>query len=195
VLEGMDALDADIVKAAMKDASAGVRENAAILSERFPAYLSQLEEMVNDSDIRVAYQATLSLGQFKDNSIASALAKSLELHGTSSWFRNAVLSSEVGSGTAFLKTLENTGFFETYANVIGNRNDKAQIAGLLNALSQPSIANATGVQAAGIKGLVKGLERVKELDASVKEKLKTISSEAGSDANKAIKDLKELYAK
>jgi putative membrane-bound dehydrogenase-like protein len=205
VLEGMDALDANIVKAAMEDSSPGVRENAAILSERFPACLSQLEKMVNDSAIRVAYQATLSLGQFKDNSVAPALAKSLELHGTSSWFRNAVLSSEVGSGTAFLKTLENsgffkdilswkTGFFETYANVIGNRNDKGQITGLLDALSQPSIANAKGVQAAGIKGLVKGLERVKDLDASIKEKLKTISSEAGSDANKAIKDLKELYA-
>jgi len=206
VLEGMDALDADIVKAAMKDPSPGVRENAAILSERFPACLSQLEEMVKDSDIRVAYQATLSLGQFKDNSIAPALEKSLELHGTSSWFRNAVLSSEVGSGTAFSKTLESTGFFkdisswktgffETYANVIGNRNDKGQITGLLNALSQPSIVNAAGMQAAGIKGLIKGLERIKDLDASLKEKLKPISSEAGSDVNKAVKDLKELFAK
>jgi hypothetical protein len=99
--------------------------------------------------------------------------------------------------TGFLKDISSwkTGFIETYANVIGNRNDKGQITGLLDALSQPSIANAKGVQAAGIKGLVKGLERVKDLDASIKEKLKTISSEAGSDANKAIKDLKELYAK
>jgi hypothetical protein len=112
----------------------------------------------------------------------------------------------VGSGPAFLKTLENTGFLkdisswktgfiETYANVIGNRNDKGQIAGLLNALSQPSVANAASVQAAGIKGLIKGLERVKNIDASLKEKLKAISSEAGSDVNKAIKDLKESFAK
>jgi len=43
--------------------------------------------------------------------------------------------------------------------------------------------------------LIKGLERVKNIDASLKEKLKAISSEAGSDVNKAIKDLKESFAK
>ncbi|MCO5235844.1 MAG: dehydrogenase [Chitinophagaceae bacterium] len=206
VLEGMDTLDANIVKAAMKDSSPGVRENAAILSERFPACLSQLEEMISDSAIRVAYQATLSLGQFKDNTVAPALAKSLEIHGQNFWFRNAVLSSEAGSGIGLITALQKTSFFkdtafwksnffETLANVIGNRNDKTQIGSLLNNLSQPFIVNAAGMQATGIKGLIKGTERIKDLDASLKEKLKTISSEAGSNAGKAIQDLKALYAK
>lgn len=206
VLEGMNALDAGIVNTAMKDPSSGVRENAAILSERFPGCLSQLEEMVKDSVIRVAYQATLSLGQFKEKTVIPALAKALELHGQSSWFRTAVLSSEAGSGIDLLKTLEKNSFFkdaspwksdffDTYSNVIGARNDKGQIVSLLGSLSQPSIANTAGLQAAGIKGLIKGLERSEGLDASLKEKLKAISSEAGSNNTKVIQDLKELYSK
>ena len=206
VLEGMDALDAATVKRAMKDPSPGVRENAAILSERFPGCLSQLEEMVNDSAIRVALQATLSLGQFKDNTVIPALAKALELHGQSSWFRTAVLSSDAGSGIDLLKTLEKNSFFkdvspwkltffETFSNVIGARNDKGQIVSLLGNLTQSSVANTTGWQAVSIKGLIKGLEKPEGLDVSLKEKLKSISSEAGSNTAKAIQDLKGLYAK
>ncbi len=206
VLEGMDALDTATLNTAMKDTSPGVRENAAILSERFPSCLSQLREMINDSSIRVAFQATLSLGQFKENTVIPALAKALELHGQSSWFRTAVLSSETGSGIDLLKTLEKNSFFkdasswklkffETFSNVIGARNDKSQVAGLLSILAQPSLSNTAGWQSASIKGLVKGLEKSKGLEGAAKEKLKTISSEAGNNASKAIQDLKEIYAK
>jgi putative membrane-bound dehydrogenase-like protein len=206
VLEGMDALDAATVKAAMKDPSEGVRENAAILSERFPACLSQLEEMINDSSIRVAFEATLSLGEFKDNTVIPALAKVLELHGESSWFRTAVLSSEAGSSIDLLKTLEKNSFFkdaspgkltffEAYSTVIGVRNEKGQIVSLLGNLSQPFIANQAVWQEAGVKGLIKGLEQPEGLDASLKDKLESISAAAKSNIPKAIQDLKQLYAK
>ncbi|MEO9004547.1 MAG: PVC-type heme-binding CxxCH protein [Ginsengibacter sp.] len=202
VLEGMDALDAATVKTAMKDPSPGVRENATILSERFPVCLSQLEEMVNDSDIKVAFQATLSLGQFNDNTVISALAKSLELHGQSSWFRIAVLSSEAGSGIDLLKALEKNLFFnetsawklaflETFSNIIGARNDKSQIVSLLDNLNKSSIANTAGLQAASIKGLIKGLEESDGLNASLKTKLKAIGTEADDNFSKAIQDLKQ----
>lgn len=206
VLEGMNALDATIVKAAMKDASPGVRENAAILSERFPDCLPQLEAMVNDPNIRVAYQAILSLGQFKDKAIIPALVKSLERHGQSSWFRTAVLSSETGSGIELLKALEKQSFFsdqaswkpaflETYSNVIGARNDKGQVISLLGILSEPSVTNAAGLQAAGLKGLINGLERREGVDTSTKEKLKNIFSDVDNHAAKVILDLKALYIK
>jgi putative membrane-bound dehydrogenase-like protein len=203
VLEGMDALDAAVVKAAMRDPSDGVRENAAILSERFPACLPQLEAMVNDTAIRVAYQATLSLGQFKDKTVIPTFAKVLELHGKTSWFRNAVLSSEGGSGIDLLKALEKNLFFKepkpwkltflkTYANVIGARNDTAQILSLLNNLSQPFIANTANLQVACIKGLIKGLDGTENLDASLEKKLKAISTESDGDISKAILDLKKI---
>lgn len=206
VLEGMDALDAATVKVAMKDPSSGVRENAAILSERFPSCLSELQEMVNDSSIRVAFQATLSLGEFKDNKVITSLAKALQLHGECSWFITAVLSSEAGSSIELLKMLVKNSFFkdpkswkfiffETYSTVIGARNNKSQIVSLLDSLSQPSIANTDGLLEASVKGLIKGLEMPEGLDASLKEKLKDISSAVGSNATKALQNLKQLYSK
>ena len=201
----MDALDAATVKTAMKDPSPGVRENAAKLSERFPDCLPQLQEMVNDPSIRVAFQATLSLGQFKEPSVIPALVKALELHGQNSWFRTAVLSSEAGSCIDLLKTLEKNSFFkdapswkleflETASHIIGARNVKSQVSDVLRLLGQPSLSHTTDWQSASIKGLLKGLEKSEGLEASLKEKLKIISSEAKNNAPKAIKDLKEWYA-
>ena len=205
VLEGMDALDAPTVKIAMKDPAPGVRENAAILAERFPDCLPQLEEMINDASTRVAFQATLSLGQFNDNTVIPALAKALALHGESAWFRTAVLSTEAGSGIDLLQTLGEHSFFqdaaswklkffETCSHIIGARNDKGQVFDLLSILTQPSISNTPKFQSAGIGGLIKGLEKAEGSEDALKEKLKTIGSEAESNSVKAIQDLKKMYA-
>lgn len=206
VLEGMNALDAEIVKSAMKDSSPGVRENAVILSERFPGCLSQLEEMINDSSITVAFQAALSLGEFKDKTVAPALAKVVGQRGQSSWFRTAVLSSEAGSSIDLLKALDQKSsffdavaswklaFLENFSNVIGGRNQKEQIVALLEILSEPSISKTTGWQSACVKGLIDGLEKIEDLDPSLKEKLKSIGAESGSDIKKAMQDFKRLYS-
>ena len=205
VLEGMNALDAEIVKKAMKDSSPGVRENAAILSERFPACLSQLEEMINDSSIRVAFQAALSLGEFKDKTVVPAMAKVIEQQGQSAWFRTAVLSSEAGSSIDLLKELDKKGsffdvvapwkvtFLENFSTVIGGRNQKEQIVALLEMVSGPSLSKNNDWKPACVKGLIKGQEKAEGVDAALKEKLKSIGAESGNDLNKAIEDLKQLY--
>jgi hypothetical protein len=201
VLEALNALESGIVKVAMKDASPGVRENAAILSERFTDCLPQLLEMVNDSSNRVAFQATLSLGQFKNVSIVPVFVKVLEQRGESPWFRSAVLSAELGSGLELLKALDNksflkedvswkSSFIEDLTNVIGARNNKDEVKDLLNFLQKS--ANAS-LQKAGSKGLAKGLERREGTTAADKEKLKLIESESEKDAPKAIEEIKQLY--
>ena len=116
------------------------------------------------------------------------------------------MSSEAGSGIDLLKILERNSFFkdasswklnfiETGSNVIGARNDKNQVSGLLSLLAQSSLSNTAGLQSASIKGLVEGIEKSAGLENSLKEKLKSISSEAEGNAPKAIQDLIELYAK
>lgn len=207
VLEGMNALDAEIVKRAMKDSSPGVRENAAILSERFPGCLSHLEKMINDSSIRVAFQAALSLGEFKDKTVVPAMAKVVEQQGQSAWFRIAVLSSEAGSSIELLKQLVEKGsffevvatwkltFLENFSNVIGGRNQKAQILALLETISGPSKSKTADWQSACVKGLINGQEKTEGSDPLLKEKLKSIGAESGTDIKKAIQDLKQLYAK
>ncbi|MGV8879977.1 MAG: PVC-type heme-binding CxxCH protein [Sphingobacteriaceae bacterium] len=206
VLEGLEALDANIVKAAMKDPSSGLRENAAILSERFPNCLPQLKELTSDSTIRVAFQATLSLGQFKDKSILPVLSKVVEQKGQSTWFRTAVLSSEAGSGIDMVNMLEKGSFFkeetdwkliffEMLANVIGERNQRNQITGLIDFLSKSPKASADTWRLAGVKGLVKGMETAKGTAESLKEKLATIGLGADQNSRKALEDLKKLYLK
>jgi putative membrane-bound dehydrogenase-like protein len=205
VLEGMNALNSEIVEKAMTDLSPGIRENAAILSERFPSCLPRLKEMINDSSIRVAFQAVLSLGQFTDKTVVTALTKVVEQRGQSAWFRTAVLSSETGSSIVLLNELDKKNsffsavtpwkstFLENLSYVIGHRNQKEQINALLKTISKPSLSVTTDWGLACVKGLIKGQEKVEGLDDALKEKLKSIESASKSNIKKAIGDLKQLY--
>ena len=205
VLEGMGALDAGIVKEALMDPAPGVRENAAILAEKFPACLSQLQQLVEDNSIRVAYQATLSLGEFKDKGIIPWLAKSVVLHGKSKWFRAAVLSSDAGSSIELLDALSNsnfadkaadwkTDFYKELAETIGARNQKAQVAALLQQSGQNTITKLPNAQAAIVKGLSAGLQNAKGTSDEAKEKLKAIGTATDNDAAKSLDDLKKVYS-
>lgn len=205
VLEGVDALDAGIVKEALMDPAPGVRENAAILAEKFPACLSQLQQLVEDNSIRVAYQATFSLGEFNDKGIIPWLAKSVVLHGKSKWFRAAVLSSDAGSSMELLDALSNsnfadkaadwkTDFYKELAETIGAGNQKAQVTALLQQSGQNAITKLPNAQAAIVKGLSAGLQNAKGTSDEVKERLKTIGTEADNDAAKSLDDLKKLYS-
>jgi putative membrane-bound dehydrogenase-like protein len=199
VLEGLNALDAEIVKKAMKDPEPGVRENAAILAERFPACLTQLKEMTKDSSVMVAFQATLSLGEFKDKSVTPALANVLKQRGEGTWFRTAVLTSEAGSSIELLKELNKDGsffnasapwktsFLENFANIIGERNQKEQITALLD------VAKPGEWQSVAVNGLIKGQKKAKGVDEDQLKQLKSIADESGSNITKAIQDLKQLY--
>jgi len=204
VLEGLNALDAEIVQQAMKDPSEGVRENAAMLSERFPACLPQLEQMINDPSIRVAFQASLSLGEFNDKTVISTFSKVLEKFGQSSWFRTAVLSSKAGSSIDMLNRLTATrlfdvmvpwklAFLQEFSQIIGAGNDKAQVTSSLRLLSKSYINNPEIWQAAFVKGLAKGVTNSKEVNPSIKDSLKTIVAQLNNNIKKAMQDLKLLY--
>lgn len=205
VLEGMDALDAATVKAALKDPAAGVRENAAILAERFPACLNDLEQLTGDSSLRVSYQATLSLGESKDKNIVPWLAKTILAHGQSKWFRAAVLSSELGSSVDLLDALAKSGFadkeedwkkdfYKELAETIGARNQKSQVKDLLQRASQAAVTKIPGAQAALIKGISAGLQNAEGVADGAKEKLKAIGADADKDAAKTLGDLNALYS-
>lgn len=105
VLEGADALNAADVMKALKDKDPGIRENAAVLAERFPECMPLLFQCMKDPSVRVALQATLSAGDGNGQTLTTALADVLVRHGASPWFRTAVLSSTAGSSAALLKEL------------------------------------------------------------------------------------------
>ncbi|MGV3586972.1 MAG: PVC-type heme-binding CxxCH protein [Adhaeribacter sp.] len=205
VLEGLKALDAVIIKQALQDSAPGVRENVIILAEQFPETYPLVLEKINDPTARVAFQATLSLPEFKANKETTpALAKIIEQHGADQWFRMAVLSSDVGSSPEILQLLsQNKNFFQNsepwkaaflgdLSNIIGARNQKEQISALLEQLLQPN-AMADSLKTAAVMGLTKGLNRDTTADPKLKETLAEIKTSSSEDVMSTIQLLKKLY--
>src|SRR5699024_4541521 len=75
------------------------------IAEKYPECLSQLEKLIDDTSARVAFQATLSLGEFSGKNIINDMVKVLQKYGTNSWFRTGVLSSKAGSSIDLLKKI------------------------------------------------------------------------------------------
>jgi hypothetical protein len=202
VLEGLNALDAAVVKKALQDAEPGLRENAVMLAERFPECLPQVIQMTNDPANRVAFQAALSLGEFNGATVAPALAKVVARYGQDSWFRTAVLSSNAGSSAELLKALlqqdsftqkeepwKHT-FLEDLSAIVAARNRKEEVSTYLETSSQPALEKGTW-QTALVKGLKKGLNKAE--NAQLKEVAGSLKTDSAADIKAALLKLKTLY--
>ncbi|MEX1136736.1 MAG: PVC-type heme-binding CxxCH protein [Balneolales bacterium] len=206
VLEGLNSLDADIVRQAMQDPHPGVREHGMILAEQFNECLPQLIKGVDDPSGQVAFQAALSLGEFSGSQVVSALAHAINLHGQDPWFRTAVLSSEAGSSIELIETLLNDGsfagevapwkqtFIEDISYAVGSRNVESEIISLLNALSRSQAETETQWQIAGSLGLAEGLRKQEELSPGLEEILQGLEAGSGSVIEEAIGDLMQFYS-
>ena len=152
VLESLDALDAALVAKGLKDAEAGVREHAIILSERYPQLLPEVIEMVDDSSSQVALQAALSIGNSKDARVLPAFAKVIQQRSAQPLFRIAVLSSETGSRSAMLKELmknesilKDTSaakFIKDLFYVVGARSDQKEVAEVTSMIKNTALSEA-----------------------------------------------------
>lgn len=204
VLEGLDALNADLVRKALSDSEPGVREHGAILAERFPELLKDLIQLSSDKAPRVAFQASLSLGEFPANQVASALAKVVESKFNDSWFRMAVLSSNAGSSPEFVNSLlNNTSFFEKIedgkkafvndlAYVFGARNSNGEAARLVNSLSEKVSNDWQEVYLNGLKaGLAKSTS-TKKVDSSLSQALSKMAMNTTENNKKIIDDINKL---
>ncbi len=142
VVEGLNMLTAAIVKEAAKDSSAGIREHAAILSERFPECRVDLIRLVDDPDITVAFQATLSLGDLQGEDVTRAMTNITLKYGSSAWFRTAILSAPGATSPDLLMSLAADGrflrdttawkvdFVSHIVDIVKQRNDPNGISGL-----------------------------------------------------------------
>ena len=143
VLEGLDLLDVKLVEHALQDPHPGVREQAIILAERYVELLPKIQASINDPDIRVAFQASLSVGAYDGERVIASLAESIRRYGEDPWFRLAVLSSQAGASMDMMETLQEEGFFEgnpdphkiallkDFVELVKKRNQKAEIEQLL----------------------------------------------------------------
>jgi putative membrane-bound dehydrogenase-like protein len=205
VLEGLGALNAPLVQKAMKDVHPGVREYGMMLSEKYPALVPDLITGTSDSSARVAFQATLSLGQFSSKEVAPALAGVLVKHAGDPWFRMAVLSSKAGSSPEIIKSLSDNELFfkeitpgkveflEDYAYMAGSGNKKAETRNLLKLFSTQSTDEKWKL--AALHGLISGMKDSRDSmkpDDSEKKLLLAMMPASGKEVHEAIQEMINL---
>ena len=172
-LEGLSALDSEILAHALKDSSPGVREHAVRMAEAFPGLLPRLVDMTAGEEPRVGFQLALSLGRFQCEAVTRALSRLALRQDLTPGFRAAILSSEAGSSPDLLEDLlegdfftgadqeRRTGFLEELAAVVGARHRRNEIVRFLDLLSRsPALAGESWLEA-GLEGLSRGLELAK----------------------------------
>ncbi|NUQ62091.1 MAG: HEAT repeat domain-containing protein [Pirellulales bacterium] len=97
VLDGLNALTAEIVLARLDDEHPRVREHAIRLAEQVladaPAIREKLYHLSGDDDLRVRYQAAFTLGEIPGAQATAALARIAARDAADPWVRLAVLSS------------------------------------------------------------------------------------------------------
>jgi putative membrane-bound dehydrogenase-like protein len=107
-LSGLESLSESAVLQAMNDADARVREFAVKLGERFadrPAVVAAWAKTALDDDVRVRWQAALSLGATRDSSAVDGLARIAAKDGADVWFRFAIVSSSHGRAAELVRRL------------------------------------------------------------------------------------------
>ncbi len=148
-LQGLKALDADRVLAALGDTDPRVRIHALRLAEQQagnPAVTARMMKMTQDADIGVRYQLAFSLGAITGDGPVGALAKLAIRDGADPWFRLAVLSSANGrQGELFRRLVADRAFrtaapgaamLNELAVQVGAAGRKDALAGVLGALDE-----------------------------------------------------------
>ncbi|WP_229215991.1 PVC-type heme-binding CxxCH protein [Dyadobacter frigoris] len=204
-LEGLNMLEAELVKKALADREAGVREHGLLLSERYPGFLPEILNLTKDASPQVAFQATLSLGQFQSEEVVSALSEIIEKNAENSSYRLSVLSSLRGCSPELVKLLLKNGvffatpsagkikFIEDYAFVAGSRNGKDDISGLLGVI----LKTGNDYQIAALTGLTKGTRRSKNkvnMDKNLVKSLEKLEGAGSEDLKRAIAGLRKVLS-
>jgi len=176
LLQGLNALDADLTAQLLHDDHPRVREQALILCERWLPNSTAIQKEVlaraADADARVRYQAALSLGEWDDDRIIPALAKIAVAGADDRWTRAAAASAVPRRAGALLAELlkpdmgltanatpGRLALVQELAALVGARQEPNEVAALLAALR--TLAGKDGVrwQMAGLNGLADGMGR------------------------------------
>ncbi|MFT3750824.1 MAG: dehydrogenase [Agriterribacter sp.] len=171
-LDGLDALTAEDITAALNDKEPGVREHGIMLAEKFPALAGEIIKAIDDPAKYVAFQAVLSAGNLSNDKAIPALVHALDKYSADSLFTVAVLTSAPGISEAMLPALEKSGYFKTddrvkqgYVTAVayasGFRDDAGSASALMKLLSSSGITANNVWEKSVISGLIKGVRASK----------------------------------
>src|SRR5579872_3229492 len=202
-LEGLSALDPQIVIAGLKDLDPHVREHSLRLAEEFPISLPVIDAVLGmkaEAEPRVVFQLCLTLGQLKDQRELAALTDLARERGGDSWFRTAILSSLNDTASEFFhlylsrnKFQLNPVFLNELASLIGAKHDPAEIRRFL-AVEEVLVPQHPNEGGAGLFGLAKGLRLAGVRDLVIENaepKLVTFLNQPSQSVQKAAWDVAE----
>ena len=150
-LEGIGAVDPEIVLAGMSDRDPRVRAAAVRIGDSIrlnpDRYVQQLLAMAVDSDAAVRLQVMLSLGEFSGNSAArDAMALLLLSDGDDVLFRQGAISGLLGQEVSFLQqllavpsTAALTRFQRELTTAIYRQRKPEQVEQLLETVAKPGV--------------------------------------------------------
>ncbi len=172
-LEGMNALDRELLLRALSDPVPGIRENAIRLAEDHLSdseVKQQLYAMANDPDPKVQFQVALTLGELREEKAVQTLQEIALRHQENPWFQTAVLSSWATNAGRWFRALsrpeflrqESEGkkeFLRQVASIIGARQEDGEMAVVLRAVAKQGDSKALWWRAAALKGMSEGVRR------------------------------------
>ncbi|MEO0333750.1 MAG: c-type cytochrome, partial [Bacteroidota bacterium] len=196
-LDGLNALSESIIRKALQDSEAGVRENAIRLAElyweEFPKLKSALLALQNDPDAKVRFQLLCSLGSLDNPKAQSVSVKMLASDISDKWVQYAALSSPQGNQhwLTFAKQhfTNNLGeaeasFVQKLGALVGLSGNSSEIAKVIQTANQESSDwHATLMQ--GVAQGIKYAENTPRLLAGKRVLLKNIRSDCAPTLRQA----------
>jgi len=172
-LDGLEALEPELVERALGDSHFAVRAHALRLAEpwldKSPGVLKKVVAMVDDPDPKVRLQLGLTLGESKDPQAVHALVKLASRYAAEEWMADAVLSSVAQSADRLLGMIlerpESAGearrLVHPLAAVVGTRRNNDEIGHLLATIARNQDQTFHELRVDCLKGLIEGLKRGK----------------------------------
>ncbi|MBN8856842.1 MAG: c-type cytochrome [Sphingobacteriales bacterium] len=174
-LEGMNALQSPLIKNALKDSVAGIRENAVKLVELHlkddPALGNALMDLQYDKDIKVRFQLLLTLGSVSSAGASEVRNRLLFDNMENKWFQVAALSaSPLDAGTLLNLVLAKYkadapaygSMVERLAGMIAATSDEPAVHQRIQSAIVPRSAGERQSHTAMLKGLAQGLRNRKD---------------------------------
>lgn len=203
VLEGLEALAADLVEEALTDDHPAIRENAVRLAE---GHLDRLGSHVlaatEDEVPRVAFQATLTAGNLTPSEpVIAALGRVLAKYPEDPWFRVAALSAPPEFAMPLLAVLageiaifeaspssHRSALLQDFARVISARHGPSAVSRLLALITTEGPLGDPAWKTAVLRGMADGLslrQASRSADPAAAERLQLLLADDSEDVRAA----------
>ncbi|MFD2934652.1 PVC-type heme-binding CxxCH protein [Spirosoma flavum] len=198
-LQGMKALSPELIRKALKDPEAGIRENGIKLAEmQLDQLANDLPSLQNDPDPKVRYQLLCTLGFVNTPQAGTTRQKILFGDLGDDWVQIAALSANASQTAPLLKTFINSykadnpayaTMLQRLAGIVGAGTDIDLIRGLIG----KAVAMEPGKRFTGatplLTGLTNGLKRKKidftQLGTEQKQLITSVFSYPSTDVRNA----------